>query len=88
MTPGDRSFVAALILGIGAMAGCNAASKAGQATQPPVGADRDAHGCIASAGYTWCAREAACVRPWELAQQRGFANTSEAFAKYCLDASQ
>jgi hypothetical protein len=88
MTPRERSVVAALIVGIGAMAGCSTASKAGQATRPPVGADRDAQGCIASAGYTWCAREAACVRPWELAQQRGFANTSEVFAKYCAGARQ
>jgi hypothetical protein len=88
MTPRDRSVFAALILGIGAMAGCGATPKAGQSTQPPVGADRDAHGCIASAGYRWCAREAGCVRPWELAQQRGFANTSEAFAKYCAGARQ
>jgi len=36
------------------------------ARQPLPGADRDAHGCIGSAGYAWCARENACVRPWEL----------------------
>lgn len=48
-----------------------------------VGADRDAHGCIGSAGYAWCAREAACVRPWELAAAKGFAVSEEAFAGYC-----
>ncbi|MFZ1536443.1 MAG: hypothetical protein WAT23_03550 [Chromatiaceae bacterium] len=47
------------------------------------GSDRDAHGCIGSAGYTWCAHEQQCVRSWELAQQRGFASTAEAFRAYC-----
>ncbi len=48
-----------------------------------LGSDRDAHGCIGSAGYTWCAREQRCVRPWELAQARGFPVTEEAFRAYC-----
>ena len=30
-----------------------------------VGGDRDIHGCIGSAGYTWNASENKCVRPWE-----------------------
>lgn len=30
-----------------------------------VGADRDAHGCIGSAGYVWCEVVGDCVRPWE-----------------------
>jgi putative lipoprotein len=47
------------------------------------GADRDDHGCIRSAGYSWCAREAKCVRPWELAKEKGFALTEEAFRAYC-----
>ena len=55
---------------------------AGPASRP-VGGDRDAHGCIASAGYAWCAREERCVRPWELAQQAGVENTAEGFAAHC-----
>jgi putative lipoprotein len=54
--------------------------------QPPAsmpGADRDEHGCIGSAGYSWCAKEAKCVRPWELAKEKGFASTAEAFHAYC-----
>jgi putative lipoprotein len=47
------------------------------------GADRDEHGCIRSAGYTWCAKEGKCVRPWELAKEAGFASTEEAFRAYC-----
>jgi hypothetical protein len=30
-----------------------------------VGNDRDAHGCIPSAGYTWCAEKSKCLRLWE-----------------------
>lgn len=30
-----------------------------------VGGDRDAHGCIGSAGYTWCATKQECLRVWE-----------------------
>jgi len=34
---------------------------------PPtlVGGGKDAHGCIGSAGYTWCEAKAKCIRPWE-----------------------
>ncbi len=31
----------------------------------PVGADRDAHGCIGSAGYTWSAVRGECLRAFE-----------------------
>jgi len=30
-----------------------------------VGNDSDAHGCIGSAGYTWCAAKQKCLREWE-----------------------
>ncbi len=30
-----------------------------------VGGDRDAHGCIGSAGYTWCEPKNKCLRVWE-----------------------
>lgn len=32
---------------------------------PQVGADRDTHGCIASAGYTYSVVRRACIRLWE-----------------------
>ncbi len=42
------------------LAGCT------QPTQPQmVGNDTDAHGCKASAGYSWCAELNKCIRPWE-----------------------
>ncbi len=30
-----------------------------------VGDDKDEHGCIPSAGYTWCEAKQKCLRPWE-----------------------
>jgi len=38
---------------------------AGTETHSPVGGDSDAHGCIRSAGYRWCASRSECIRPWE-----------------------
>jgi hypothetical protein len=49
----------------------------------PPGSDRDSHGCIPSAGYTWCARTNRCERPWELSQEHSFEPTQEAFDAYC-----
>ncbi len=53
-----------------------------------VGGDRDAHGCIASAGYAWCERERSCVRPWELAKEKGFANDADSLRRYCEASAQ
>lgn len=55
----------------------------GAAATPMPGSDRDAHGCIPSAGYSWCAKTNKCERSWELAKAQGFENTQEAFDKYC-----
>jgi len=30
-----------------------------------IGGDRDAHGCIGSAGYSWCSEKNMCMRSWE-----------------------
>ena len=49
----------------------------------PIGGDRDAHGCLAPAGYRWCERERACVRPWELAKEKGFDNTPAGYDAWC-----
>ena len=32
---------------------------------PIVGGDADEHGCIGSAGYTWCEEKQKCLRTWE-----------------------
>ena len=36
-----------------------------QNKNPIVGGDKDAHGCIGSAGYSWCGVKQKCLRPWE-----------------------
>ncbi len=30
-----------------------------------IGGQKDAHGCLPAAGYSWCGAKQACVRPWE-----------------------
>lgn len=60
-----------------------ASCTAGPQEQPVVGADRDAHGCIGSAGYSWCESTQQCERPWELAQSQGFENSPEEFDRFC-----
>lgn len=49
-----------------------------------VGTEKDRHGCVQSAGYSWCQYTNRCERPWELAKQVGFANTIEKFETYCM----
>jgi len=34
-------------------------------TEERVGGDKDEHGCIGSAGYTWCKVKEKCLREWE-----------------------
>jgi hypothetical protein len=34
-------------------------------TETMVGSDKDEHGCIGSAGYTWCETKQKCLREWE-----------------------
>lgn len=43
----------------------NSPSQNSTTTTPIVGGDRDAYGCIGSAGYTWCAVKNKCLRVWE-----------------------
>ena len=60
----------------------------GAKTQVKTGGDRDAHGCIASAGYRWCAKTEKCERPWELAQKEHFEKSAEAFDRFCNNPTQ
>ena len=68
---------------IGVLIMTAACSQQQAAKTPLTGSDRDANGCIASAGYQWCAYTEQCQRSWELADQQGFAATAEAFERYC-----
>lgn len=59
------------------------------APEPPaaVGADRDEHGCIGSAGYRWCESTGQCERSWELAKREGFEDTPGKFEAFCVGGS-
>jgi len=54
---------------------------------PLTGSDRDAHGCIGSAGYAWCARSGQCERPWERAEAQQFELSQSAFDRSCDNAT-
>lgn len=48
------------------------------------GNDKDEHGCIGSAGYSWCEKESKCVRPWVLASEKSLDfSTKGKFDDYC-----
>ncbi|MDD5623195.1 MAG: hypothetical protein PHI23_00605 [Candidatus Peribacteraceae bacterium] len=57
------------------LAACLVAGCAQKPAEPLVGGDRDEHGCIGSAGYTWCAPKEKCLRVWE---EECFASAKEA----------
>jgi len=58
-----RLTLLAIALLLGA---CSLTSSSTKEPAPPlVGGDRDAHGCIPSAGYTWCEPKQKCLRTWE-----------------------
>lgn len=43
----------------------SASATATGTTEVLVGGDKDEHGCIGSAGYTWCEEKQKCLREWE-----------------------
>jgi putative hemolysin len=53
----NQIIILGLILGVIFLAGC--------VKQPVLGGDRDKHGCIGSAGYSWCEAKQKCLRTWE-----------------------
>lgn len=61
----------------------NASNASMSSSMPLPGSDRDAHGCIASAGFIWCTKENACVKPWDYAAGVSIPNTLEAVNSYC-----
>ena len=70
-------------LAILVLAGLNACVTETTETHTVPGAGRDAHGCIPSAGYAWCAKTRSCERVWELAEREGIDNSLAAFENYC-----
>jgi len=83
-----RQLLVVLLLSTGSLLGCAHQAAVQEPAPRLVGGDRDAHGCLPSAGYSWCAKEASCVRSWELAKEKHFDNTPEAYEQYCLSESK
>lgn len=77
------SIRAALLPLLATLTACAHPAPSASPTAGVPGADRDAHGCIGSAGYRWCERTQQCERPWELASAKGLENTAEAITAYC-----
>lgn len=49
--------------------------------KPMPGSDRDSHGCIGSAGYSWCESKQKCLRVWEEPCAGGIAEKNPAVEK-------
>lgn len=64
----------ALVLPIVLVSGC---------VNTPIGGDRDEHGCLGPAGYSWNESVGACIREWELDDnQKRAAGTAVDFVGY------
>jgi hypothetical protein len=55
----------------------------------PIGGDKDAHGCLPAAGYTWCEQKQKCLREWEekCFDRAGGGQVCTQEAKQCSDGS-
>lgn len=64
-----RKISLVLLLGMGialpTLTSCNNSQKQKKEEAPVVGNDKDNHGCISSAGYTWSEVQKDCIRLWE-----------------------
>ena len=63
-----KKSVITTVLAVSALSACSPATEKVPSPENPTpvaGADRDAHGCIASAGYTWSQVRQACIRIFE-----------------------
>lgn len=58
--------------------------------QQLLGGDRDSHGCIDSAGYTWCEVRKECIRLWEkgIRMESADGSTRSAFIVFAPDSMQ
>ncbi|MDD4318786.1 MAG: hypothetical protein PHW10_00450 [Candidatus Peribacteraceae bacterium] len=57
----QRLFLGTLLGASILLAACASADE----PEPLLGGDRDVHGCIPSAGYSWCEAKQKCLRVWE-----------------------
>jgi len=51
-------ILAALVVSLGVLA-------AGCTGEKPIGGEKDEHGCLTGAGYSWCEAKGKCLRVWE-----------------------
>ncbi|OIO54741.1 hypothetical protein AUJ46_02425 [Candidatus Peregrinibacteria bacterium CG1_02_54_53] len=66
-----------LLITVSLLTACGSVDTPTPADENLVGGDRDAHGCIFSAGYQWCEPKQKCLRMWE---EPCFASAFEAIA--------
>jgi len=52
-----KYLILVMIISLFLIIGCN--------TEKPIGGERDEHGCLPTAGYTWCESKQKCLRTWE-----------------------
>lgn len=43
-----------------------------------IGGDRDEHGCLGPAGYSWCGALKKCIRPWEKKCEKSISTSTDA----------
>ena len=60
-----KLYLPLLLAGFLLLTACNTSHRVPCTSKPLVGSDRDAHGCIASAGYQWSELLKDCIRPFE-----------------------
>lgn len=77
-----KSYLLNIVLAA-CLTGCSLSDAVTSGDGNLLGSDRDIHGCIGSAGYSWCGRSNQCERPWELAEKEGFENNREQFEAHC-----
>ncbi|PSJ80254.1 hypothetical protein [Neisseria iguanae] len=73
-----NKHIFALLLAAATLSACAARS------EPTLGSDRDAHGCIGSAGYRWSALKQECVQPWEAADLKLDDPANDTLAVYVI----
>ena len=53
-------------------------------SEPIFGSDRDAHGCIGSAGQSWSVLKQQCVQPWDVANLKLDDPANDTLAVYVI----
>ncbi|MGB8815656.1 MAG: MliC family protein [Minisyncoccia bacterium] len=67
MTKSAKIIISILVILLVVISGLSFFSKNGEkdSSNRIIGGDRDIHGCIGSAGYSYCEAKASCIRVWE-----------------------